>query len=422
MKNLATCIEGWVKALSRAGYILADGCSFCCPSWFAPRSSCGRSSTSPCRGSTNTVATRSPLPRPSGSPMLSTKDRISGSTSLVRRLPRGMRIASSLVAHLSLLFVAAFFAKYAVLLALESWTWNPSPTRRSGPRCSFRRQSGRGACACSPWPLPYDWRDASDFSQETMARAGPDARFQGRRRGRNPSRAAQYRGQKEMSFVLIFGGGLLVLLFIGLHVASAITLLAFGSDALVLDGMLTSTIASIAWDRMNEFALIAIPLFVLLGEILLRAGIADRMYNALASWMEALPRRPAAHQHHRQRHFRGDVGFQRRHGGDHRHGRHPDPGKARLRPAHDLRIAGRRRHPGGADPAQHPDDRLRRAGRRVGGQAVHRRDDPRHRADPADVADHHGHVALVRVQIPARRKKRPCCGASPCWARWCRRP
>ncbi len=92
-----------------------------------------------------------------------------------------------------------------------------------------------------------------------------------------------------MSFVLLFGGGLLVLLFIGLHVASAITLLAFGSDALVLDGMLTSTIASIAWDRMNEFALIAIPLFVLLGEILLRAGIADRMYNSLAAWMEALP-------------------------------------------------------------------------------------------------------------------------------------
>jgi len=39
---------------------------------------------------------------------------------LVRRLPRGLRIASSLVAHLSLFFVATFFAKYAVLLTLES--------------------------------------------------------------------------------------------------------------------------------------------------------------------------------------------------------------------------------------------------------------------------------------------------------------
>lgn len=40
---------------------------------------------------------------------------------LVRRLPRGLRIASSLVAHFSLFFVATFFAKYAVLLTLESW-------------------------------------------------------------------------------------------------------------------------------------------------------------------------------------------------------------------------------------------------------------------------------------------------------------
>ena len=92
-----------------------------------------------------------------------------------------------------------------------------------------------------------------------------------------------------MSYIILFGGGLLALLFVGLHVASAITLLAFISDTLALDGMLTSTIASIAWDRMNEFALIAIPLFVLLGELLLRAGIADRMYNALAAWMEGLP-------------------------------------------------------------------------------------------------------------------------------------
>lgn len=92
-----------------------------------------------------------------------------------------------------------------------------------------------------------------------------------------------------MSYVVLFVGGLLGLLFVGLHVASAITLLAFGSDALVLDGMLVFGVASIAWDRMNEFALVAIPLFVLLGEILLRAGIADRMYNALAVWMETLP-------------------------------------------------------------------------------------------------------------------------------------
>lgn len=92
-----------------------------------------------------------------------------------------------------------------------------------------------------------------------------------------------------MTHALFFVGGLLLLLFLGLHVASAIVLLAFGGDAWLLDGMLVLGIASIAWDRMNEFALVAIPLFVLLGEILLRAGIADRLYSSLAVWMERLP-------------------------------------------------------------------------------------------------------------------------------------
>jgi C4-dicarboxylate transporter DctM subunit len=92
-----------------------------------------------------------------------------------------------------------------------------------------------------------------------------------------------------MSAAIFIVLGLLVLLFLGLHVASAIILLAFGSDALLLNGMLPLSASSIAWDRMNEFALVAIPLFVLLGEILLRAGIAEKLYNSLAAWLEPLP-------------------------------------------------------------------------------------------------------------------------------------
>ncbi|MGF1681514.1 TRAP transporter large permease [Photobacterium minamisatsumaniensis] len=83
--------------------------------------------------------------------------------------------------------------------------------------------------------------------------------------------------------------GLIVLLFIGLHVASAISVLAFTADFFLLDSRMMASAASIAWDRMNEFSLIAIPLFVLLGEILLRSGIANRLYTALAAWLERLP-------------------------------------------------------------------------------------------------------------------------------------
>jgi tripartite ATP-independent transporter DctM subunit len=45
----------------------------------------------------------------------------------------------------------------------------------------------------------------------------------------------------------------------------------------------------IIWNSSSEYILIAIPLFVMLGEILLRAGIAERVYNAIAQWLSWLP-------------------------------------------------------------------------------------------------------------------------------------
>jgi tripartite ATP-independent transporter DctM subunit len=44
-----------------------------------------------------------------------------------------------------------------------------------------------------------------------------------------------------------------------------------------------------AWATSNNFLLVAIPFFVLLGEILLRSGMAERMYGALVLWMPWLP-------------------------------------------------------------------------------------------------------------------------------------
>ena len=45
----------------------------------------------------------------------------------------------------------------------------------------------------------------------------------------------------------------------------------------------------IVWNASSEYILIAIPLFVMLGEILLRAGIAERVYNGIAQWLSWLP-------------------------------------------------------------------------------------------------------------------------------------
>lgn len=45
----------------------------------------------------------------------------------------------------------------------------------------------------------------------------------------------------------------------------------------------------IAWTSSNEFLLVSLPLFVLLGELLLRSGLADRMYESLSRWLSWLP-------------------------------------------------------------------------------------------------------------------------------------
>ena len=43
------------------------------------------------------------------------------------------------------------------------------------------------------------------------------------------------------------------------------------------------------WSTSNNATLIAIPFFVLLGEILVRSGIATRTYAALDRWVSWLP-------------------------------------------------------------------------------------------------------------------------------------
>lgn len=52
---------------------------------------------------------------------------------------------------------------------------------------------------------------------------------------------------------------------------------------------LTRAIGEIAWQTCNDSVLLAIPLYILMGEILMRAGIAERMYEAMRQWLSWLP-------------------------------------------------------------------------------------------------------------------------------------
>jgi C4-dicarboxylate transporter DctM subunit len=82
---------------------------------------------------------------------------------------------------------------------------------------------------------------------------------------------------------------LLILIGISIPVGAALGVLGLLLDALYSMLPLTRGIGEIAWSTNNEFLLVAIPLFIMLGEVLLRAGFAERMYGAMSLWLSWLP-------------------------------------------------------------------------------------------------------------------------------------
>lgn len=82
---------------------------------------------------------------------------------------------------------------------------------------------------------------------------------------------------------------LLVLIGLSIPVGAALGVLGLVLDPLYSMLPLTRGIGELAWSTNNEFLLVAIPLFILLGEILLRSGFAERMYGAMSLWLSWLP-------------------------------------------------------------------------------------------------------------------------------------
>jgi len=81
---------------------------------------------------------------------------------------------------------------------------------------------------------------------------------------------------------------LMVLLALAVPVAAALGFLGIALSELYSRLPLTLAMGEVAWATSNNFLLVAIPFFVLLGEILLRSGIAERMYNALVLWVPSI--------------------------------------------------------------------------------------------------------------------------------------
>ena len=80
-----------------------------------------------------------------------------------------------------------------------------------------------------------------------------------------------------------------VMFIAGMYVAGAL-----GSLALILlqvfsDNPVWNIMGNRAWETNTNVNLVAIPLFILMGEIVLRGGFADLMYRALSRWVDFIP-------------------------------------------------------------------------------------------------------------------------------------
>ncbi len=82
---------------------------------------------------------------------------------------------------------------------------------------------------------------------------------------------------------------LLGLLMMAVPVAAGLGFLSLGLAHLYSSFPLWKALGEVAWTTSNNFLLVAIPYFILLGEILLKSGMAERMYTALMRWIPGLP-------------------------------------------------------------------------------------------------------------------------------------
>ena len=82
---------------------------------------------------------------------------------------------------------------------------------------------------------------------------------------------------------------LLLLFFGGIWIALALGIA--GLIGLYLDTGIQafSSIGLIGWNTSNDFVYTAIPLFILMGELIMHSGLSIRFYNGIAVWIRSVP-------------------------------------------------------------------------------------------------------------------------------------
>lgn len=91
-------------------------------------------------------------------------------------------------------------------------------------------------------------------------------------------------GSAVIGFLVMLG-----LMLVGVSIAASLFLTAALGTLIYLGAPTLLSFGNTMWGVLNDFILTCIPLFILLGEILVRSGVTDRMYRTLSDWLSPLP-------------------------------------------------------------------------------------------------------------------------------------
>jgi len=84
---------------------------------------------------------------------------------------------------------------------------------------------------------------------------------------------------------------LVVLVGISLPVAAALGMMAYVLSERFAFFPMTGAIGELAWNSSNDFILIAAPMFIMMGELMHRSGMSERLFSALTPWFARIPGR-----------------------------------------------------------------------------------------------------------------------------------
>ena len=90
-----------------------------------------------------------------------------------------------------------------------------------------------------------------------------------------------------MTEILLIFGILLLVLITGLPVF--ITLGVMGVGYLLLSGQSLASLATVIFGSIDDFVLVALPLFILIAQIMTRGGIGNDLFAFVHSWLRHLP-------------------------------------------------------------------------------------------------------------------------------------